>query len=423
MLVLKFGGSSVADAGHIQAAARIVAGHREQGPVTVVVSAMAGVTNALLRVAEDAIAGRDGWRAALGGVEERHREAYRQIANGVPDGFTRPWLALRRELEGMAGVGLLPGTVEAAGEAARISGWGERLILGIFAAALRALGVPAEAISEEPVLLSGTAPWADWADGPLGLPRPSVLATRAWLVPRLSVPLMRGSVPVLPGYIARDPHGRSTTLGRNGSDHSAAVIAAALGAERVYIYSHVAGIYSADPRIVPEARLLPWLTYTEAGAVATLGARVLHPLTVEPAARWGIPLHLRSAERPHAPGTDVLPPRDDPPADGARSWVVAARPLPKDVPYLPPREWRGLVEVSASLLGGTPSGDDHQSPLHAAAQALLTSPVPVLGLNSSRNRLYVAIPGSASVAAQCTLHAALATEVPQEPVAPIAAAG
>ena len=114
-------------------------------------------------------------------------------------------------------------------------------------------------------------------------------------------------MPVLPGYIARDAAGRPTTLGRNGSDHSAAVVAAALGAQALYIYSDVAGVYSADPRIVADAQLLPCLSYSEAAAIAAAGAKVLHPRAVEPLARLGIPLYLRSSLTPAAPGTDILP--------------------------------------------------------------------------------------------------------------------
>jgi aspartokinase/homoserine dehydrogenase 1 len=112
---------------------------------------------------------------------------------------------------------------------------------------------------------------------------------------------------VLPGYLAMTQDGEYTTLGRNGSDHSAAVIAAALDADAVYLYSDVAGVYESDPRITPQARLLTTLSYAEAVAIAARGARVLHQATIPPLAERGIPLRLRSALAPDAPGTDIGP--------------------------------------------------------------------------------------------------------------------
>ncbi len=100
---------------------------------------------------------------------------------------------------------------------------------------------------------------------------------------------------MLPGYLALRKTAQYTTLGRNGSDHSAAVIAAALDASAVYMYSDVAGVYQADPRIIAGARLLAALTYDEAATIAASGARVLHPATLPPLAQRGIPLYLRSA--------------------------------------------------------------------------------------------------------------------------------
>ena len=200
----------------------------------------------------------------------RHYEAWAALADGAPADFERQWAALTHDAHTLAqrGAGL--------GEAARerlvadFSGWGERLVVGLLAAALREAGLTAEAFDEAPVILRGVA-------GADGEPEPSALATRAWLLPRLAMLVMRGGVPVLPGYIAHDTTGALTTLGRNGSDHSAAVIAAALGAERLTIYSDVPGMLTADPRVAPDAALLPALTYDEAQRMATLGARALHP--------------------------------------------------------------------------------------------------------------------------------------------------
>lgn len=297
MRVLKFGGSSVADAGRLRAVANIVAAHQAQTRVVVVVSAMAGVTDMLLHTARQIQMGDADWHGTLATVAERHQAAYRHLAESVPDGFTRQWDMLLADAASLPQRD--PATDVAALDAARFSGWGERLSAPLLALALSVAGIVAEGFTAEPVLLANRDPFA--------LAEPSILATRAMLVPRLMPLLFRHGVPVLPGYIARDAVGRATTLGRNGSDYSAAIIAAALGAEALYIYSDVPGIYTADPHRYPDATRLPTLTYADVRAIAATGAKVVHPRTVEPLARWGIPLHLRSSFAPDAPGTDVLP--------------------------------------------------------------------------------------------------------------------
>jgi aspartokinase/homoserine dehydrogenase 1 len=290
MLVIKFGGTSVADAARMRVAARIAGGQGGSTPVVVVVSAMASITDALLRAARLAQAGDAGYLAVLADVAARHHAAYLDLGEAVPARFTALWDELLEDAAGLA-----PPPIQAE----RFSGWGERLVVDLFAQALRAEGFLAEGFVEEPVLLQNR--------DPAELAEPSILATRAALVPRIMPLLFGGGIAVLPGYIARDAAGHVTTLGRNGSDYSAAIITAALGAEALYIYSDVAGIYTADPRLFAEAELLPRLTYAEVRAIAATGAKVVHPRTVEPLASWGIPLHLRSTFAPDAPGTDVLP--------------------------------------------------------------------------------------------------------------------
>lgn len=305
MRVVKFGGSSLADAGRMRGAAKIVRELQQAERVVAVVSALSGVTDGLLRVAADGADGLD----ELAMIERRHRDLYAALGVAPPERFDRHWDELRAMVARHAGRW-------SAAAAARFSGDGERLTVDAFAAALATVGVAAAPFPTEPVVLASERGQAE--------AEPSLLATRAALAPRLAPAVRRGATPVVPGYIARDALGRSTTLGRNGSDHSAAVVAAALGASELRIYSDVAGIFSADPRLAPDARLLPALTYAEAAAIARLGAQVLHPRTVEPLANWQVPLRLRSALAPDEPGTDILPNADD--RQRAAAFVVAARP-------------------------------------------------------------------------------------------------
>jgi aspartate kinase len=291
MIVVKFGGSSLAGPERMLAAARIVATHTEREPVVCVVSAMAGVTNQLLAIAEQVIEGSADWRASYGDIRRVHEETLAALAPAAcaqPLALVPLWDALEADAEYLAT--LNEGTMrdEAVGA---FSAWGERLSVRLFAAALAHVGLDASCFEDAPVIVERFAA--------------SVSATRVWLCEPISHLLRWRQTPVLPGYLAMTQDGQYTTLGRNGSDHSAAVIAAALAARAVYIYSDVAGIYESDPRTSPGARLLAALSYDEATVIAARGARVLHPATIPPLAERGIPLHLRSALTPNAPGTDI----------------------------------------------------------------------------------------------------------------------
>lgn len=292
MIVVKFGGSSLAGPERMLAAARIVAGHAEHEPVVCVVSAMAGVTNQLLALAEQAMGGSADWRASSADIRRAHDETLAALTLSAACHQAATLTPLWDALETDAGALATLGKGQARDEVvAAFSAWGERLSVRLFAAALAHVGLAASFFEDAPVIVERFAA--------------SVSATRVWLCEPISHLLRWRQTPVLPGYLAMTQDGRYTTLGRNGSDHSAAVIAAALDARAVYIYSDVAGIYENDPRISPRARLLTALSYDEAAAIAARGARVLHPATIPPLAERGIPLRLRSALTPEAPGTDI----------------------------------------------------------------------------------------------------------------------
>lgn len=362
MIVVKFGGTSLSGAARMRAAARIVAAHLRTQPVACVVSAMAGVTDSLLSISDLARSGDQRWHELLAELHSRHletltaltetidsRAAYRQRVSAA-------WHRLEADLHQLLSERFE--SEEAQGHAvAAFSAWGERLSILLFAAALAAEHIPANPFEGEPIILTGqTETPIDhraWQGQVCQTPlTPSVEATRDWLKPQIAGLLQEGIVSVLPGYLGRTREGLVTTLGRNGSDYSAAVIGAALHAEAVYIYSDVAGIHRADPRIMPEAQLLPALTYEDAAFIARLGARVLHPDTLLPLAQQGITLHLRSAIAPEAPGTDIGPEHTlGQHSSQQEPWVIAARPLaarqhqPTALDYQP-----GMVEVIGAFL-------------------------------------------------------------------------
>jgi aspartate kinase len=299
MIVVKFGGSSLAGPERILAAARIAAKHRQREEVVVVVSAMKGVTDALLTIAEHALQGSISWRATYDDLRDWHGQT---LAAMVTPGSTKTstlddlWRAIEADLASLAGDGA---DIRRGDAVAVFSAWGERLSIRLFAAALAHFGGEATAFEDAPVVVEhmpGNAGHG-WTA--------SVAATCDWLCDPISNLLTLRQTPVLPGYLAVTEGGTYTTLGRNGSDYSAAIIGAALDASAVYLYSDVAGIHDADPRTSPHTRLLPVLSYDEAASLLAGGARVVHPASLSPLAKRGIPLHLRSSFDPDAPGTDI----------------------------------------------------------------------------------------------------------------------
>jgi len=286
MIVQKFGGTSVGSAGPIARLAEIVRAHRDRSPV-VVVSAVGGVTNKLFALANQALAGAD-TQAEFAALAAQHQTILKEL--GLPEATIARELG---ELERLvSGIGLIreltPRTMD------QLASFGERLSVRIVAAHLTQSGTPARAFeAHEAGLLT---------DGRFGGARPlpeSEAAIRAAL----------GGVrecPVITGYIGRDKQGNITTLGRGGSDYSAAIFGAALGAQEIQIWTDVDGVMSADPRIVPQARQVPMLSFAEAAELAFFGAKVLHPATMVPAIEKNIPIRVLNSFRPEHPGTAVV---------------------------------------------------------------------------------------------------------------------
>jgi aspartate kinase len=281
---MKFGGTSVGSGERILHVARIVLAHQDQQPV-VVTSALSGATDALLALAQAAAAGDDAACASqLEALVSRHHEAALAI-NPEAD-----WSALHQKLE------LLGAAVQDAleqGEPSSVAcdslvAWGERLAVVLVAGALHILVCPTLAW-DRPIV----------ATDEHALP----LAGSTRRLAEEALALAGKRLLVVPGFIAHKPDGRMTTLGRGGSDYSATLLAAALQAEACWIYTDVDGILSADPRVVKEAQILPTVSPQMAGRLSYSGAKVLHPLSVAPVARLGIPLRVRNTFRPDHPGT------------------------------------------------------------------------------------------------------------------------
>ncbi len=283
MIVMKFGGTSVGVPDSFRVAVGLVRERVPRDPV-VVVSALSGVTNLLVEFCRS-----PEHRPELADrLVERHVALAREV--GVSPAEIAPLIDAWREEAGRHRASRAP---LAAAERDAVLAYGERLSAALFAAGLREAGVPATA------MLAGDAGLV--TDERFGAAHP---APESGALLRQSL-ARRPPLPVVTGFLGRTLDGRITTLGRGGSDYTAALIGAALGAEEIQIWTDTSGMLSADPRIVPEARPVPRLSFAEASELAYFGAKVLHPKTLLPAIEREIPVRVLNTARPGDPGSLV----------------------------------------------------------------------------------------------------------------------
>jgi aspartate kinase len=294
VIVMKFGGTSVGSAERIRALAERVRERLARRPV-VVVSAFSKVTDLLVRGAQLALARDSDYEGIVTEVLDRHR---REIAELVPHGPARERLLAHVEATTSELRALYTGVYHLAELTARtldaISGIGERLSYEVVAAALDAAGLRTQAVDARGVIVT---------DETFGRATPLMEETTTAAARALRPLLDAQVVPVLPGFIGSTRKGVATTLGRGGSDWSAAVIGAALGVEEIQIWTDVDGMMTVDPRLVPSARVIPEVSFDEAAELAYFGAKVLHPATIKPAVERGIPVRILNSLNPAAPGT------------------------------------------------------------------------------------------------------------------------
>ncbi len=323
MLVMKFGGTSV---GSIQAFAAVVEIVKQKwleqakAPrpgVVVVTSAMSGVTNLLIETAQQAAAGNDTANQTL--ITTLRQKQLAVLEHFLTDAdelaqaeaeLNERLQELERICQGIAILGeLTPRGLDL------VSGLGERINAPVFAAVLRATGVPAEAVDAVDIMVTDTV-----FGGAEPLMPPTSERSRARLLPIIE----RGIVPVVTGFVGATVSGIPTTLSRGGSDYSAGVLGAALDADEIQIWTDVNGVMTCDPRIVSNARSIRQLSYEEVAELAYYGAKVLHPKTVVPAIEKKIPVRVLNTFAPEHPGT-VIVERSDGEEQGAVKAVTAIR--------------------------------------------------------------------------------------------------
>jgi aspartate kinase len=300
IVVMKFGGTSVEDATAIQRTASIVAGRAQKGlsPV-VVVSAMAKVTDQLLACAAAAFAGRGDRDVAFeisARLRTRHIDTASQLASG--DRLDALFAIIHRDfdvldelLHGIAALGeLTPRTNDL------VVSFGERLSSVMVAAAFAEQGMASIHIDARTVIIT---------DGHHGKAAPNQHAIEAALT-ELVLPLVdEGKIPVMGGFIASTPEGTTTTLGRGGSDYTAALVGGGLHAGAIEVWTDVNGIMTTDPRICPDALRVKTISFEEAAELAYFGAKVLHPATILPAVQKNIPVWVLNSRNPQNEGTKI----------------------------------------------------------------------------------------------------------------------
>ena len=299
IIAMKFGGTSVGSAERMKNVAELVARYAQNAEVAVVVSAMGGVTDMLIRAAKEASEGdRENWKNVRRELAHRHREVADQLLKAAEQATVLPRLAEAvADFENLcSGFSLVREVTPRAMDT--LSSLGEVMSANLVAAILRSQGTPAEAIDAMELIVT---------DDVFGNATPIFDETNAKTRQRLSGLRKKGIIPVITGFRGATRSGACTTLGRGGSDYSGTIVGAALDADEVWIWTDVDGVMTTDPRLVPEARILPEISYREAIELSFFGAKVLHPKTIQPVMKKKIPVWIKNSFNPSCPGTCIVP--------------------------------------------------------------------------------------------------------------------
>lgn len=295
---MKFGGTSIGTASAMKQAMEIVAGEQKRSAPLVVLSACSGITNKLIRLAEAAGEGRlDEAMELAGEVRDHHRELVETL---IRDHARRE--SLMERVEGyVAELEMLVKGVDIVGELTARSfdtfcSFGELLSTTVFSEAMQDAGHDAVWLDIREVIIT---------DDNFGTARPLDELCERNVRTAVRPLLEQGKIVITQGFIGSTRDGKTTTFGRGGSDFTAALLGAWLSSGQIQIWTDVDGVMTCDPRIVPEARSIRVMTFSEAAELAYLGAKVLHPDTIAPAVRENIPVYVLNSQRPEAKGTVI----------------------------------------------------------------------------------------------------------------------
>jgi aspartokinase/homoserine dehydrogenase 1 len=395
-LVMKFGGTSVGSADALVKATQIIRDAKKDWPrLVVVTSAMSGVTNLLLDSAALAAKGKlDSLPSAESALREKHFAAADRLIEDEK---------LREETKAAINVLILSlidlcKAIAVLGEGSpraldAVASLGERMSVRLLAAVVNDAGIQAKGIESTEFIITNAHHQSA---------HPNFQTTTEKARSLLNPLMDSGIIPITTGFIGSTPEGAITTLGRGGSDYSAAIIGSVLPANDVWIWTDVDGIMTTDPRIVKEARTLPEITYSEIAELAYYGAKVLHPKTIRPVVEAGIGLRICNTFNPAHPGTRLIAntPRDSQPRNGQ---VVKAVTAIRDqrLITIEGRGMLGVPGVAARAFG---------------AVASTRTSVPLITQASSEQSICFAVPNESAQAVIEALQSAFATEIEDQDI-------
>jgi aspartate kinase len=334
-IVMKFGGTSIGNGEHIQHVANLINNYVSQGhKIVVVVSALESVTDDLIKAAEKARDGnRDYLHEFIQKTTQKHITAAKKTVEKklIQKDIEQKLKATIKELENVLTGIIYLGELTPKSKDYVLS-FGERLSTMIIWGALRNLGLKTQYFTGKDVGII--------TDSNFGEARPLQRMTTHQVKQKIELLLKKKFVPVITGFIAATQDGEITTLGRGGSDYSATIIAAALDADEVWIWTDVDGLMTSDPEIIPSAKIIPELSFQEAIEMAIFGAKAMHPRALEPAMEKNIPVRIRNTFNPEKPGTLIVKEQKIKPHD-----IVKAITIIKGL---------ALVNVSGAGMVGTP---------------------------------------------------------------------
>jgi len=297
-LVMKFGGTAIDSPDKVRHVAQLVKSHKKGNDIVCVVSAVRGMTDGLLSIADSV---KRGDKSSIDEFVEKSSKIHVDIAQGISDKKLKGEAVaavekIISELQDVLGGIVLLGEVTPKSLDYLMS-FGERLSTPIVSFALQDIGIRSDHLTgKEAGILT---------DSNFGEARPLIDTTKLRVNHKLEPLLKQDSVPVVTGFIGADQYGNTTTIGRGGSDYTATIIAASINADEVWLWSDVDGLMTADPKIVKDAQVLKEVSFSEAMEMALFGAKYMHPRALEPVIETKIPLRIRNTFNIKHPGTVI----------------------------------------------------------------------------------------------------------------------
>lgn len=378
-VVMKFGGTSVGSYESMKSAVRLIVDTKRDHPnLVVVTSAISGATNRLIQSALDAANGDiTTAEKTVHELTERHHKLIDQFVDD-PNQWLELKMQINRLLSDFSG---LCNAIRILGELSpraldAVSSLGERLAVRVLAAAVNAAGCPSTFVESSQLIIT---------DEVFQNALPNMERTKKCCKRILSPILAEGKVPIVTGFMGATESGAITTLGRGGSDYSASIVAVGLDADEVWIWTDVTGVMTTDPRIIPEARTIPVLSFNEVSEMAFYGAKVLHPRSIRPCVENGIRMRICNTFHPELTGTILV--NDVDPADEGKIKAVTSS-SDYQLVTVSGSSMDGVMGISSKIFAGfSQNGITIPMVIESSSEQALCIPVPVKEVGKVRGIL------------------------------------